>query len=61
MHFLGQERDPPIPPKPKQELEDILDIDHDYSSTERKKSCKYTHKYQNGWFLISLAVHSESS
>ncbi|CAH2268431.1 jg16863 [Pararge aegeria aegeria] len=34
---IGQERDPP---KPKQELEDILDIDHDYSSTERKKSCQ---------------------
>ncbi|CAH0731454.1 unnamed protein product, partial [Brenthis ino] len=36
---VGQERDP-TPPKPKQELEDILDIDHDYSSTERKKTCQ---------------------
>ncbi|CAH2060405.1 unnamed protein product, partial [Iphiclides podalirius] len=35
-----QERDPPIPPKPKQEPEDILDIDHDFSSMERRKSCQ---------------------
>ncbi|CAH2098992.1 unnamed protein product [Euphydryas editha] len=34
----GQEREPPTPPKPKQEPEDILDID--YSSTERKKTCQ---------------------
>ncbi|XP_038219315.1 gamma-aminobutyric acid type B receptor subunit 2 isoform X1 [Zerene cesonia] len=37
---IGQERDPPIPPKPKQEPEDILDIDLDYSSMERRKSCQ---------------------
>ncbi|XP_072946009.1 uncharacterized protein GABA-B-R2 [Epargyreus clarus] len=37
---IGQERDPPIPPKPKQEPEDILDIDHDYSSMERRKACQ---------------------
>ncbi|XP_052745286.1 gamma-aminobutyric acid type B receptor subunit 2 isoform X2 [Bicyclus anynana] len=37
---IGQERDPPIPPKPKQESEDILDVDHDYSSAERKKACQ---------------------
>ncbi|XP_045456521.1 gamma-aminobutyric acid type B receptor subunit 2 [Melitaea cinxia] len=36
----GQEKEPATPPKPKQELEDILDIDHDYSSTERKKTCQ---------------------
>ncbi|CAG5023102.1 unnamed protein product [Parnassius apollo] len=36
----GHEKDPPIPPKPKQELEDILDIDHDMSSMERRKSCQ---------------------
>ncbi|XP_041983623.1 gamma-aminobutyric acid type B receptor subunit 2 isoform X2 [Aricia agestis] len=34
---IGQERDPPIQ-KNKQELEDILDIDQDYSSMERKKA-----------------------
>ncbi|CAK1546598.1 unnamed protein product [Leptosia nina] len=37
---IGQERDPPIPPKPKQEPEDILDLDIDYSSMERRKSCQ---------------------
>ncbi|XP_034836695.1 gamma-aminobutyric acid type B receptor subunit 2 isoform X2 [Maniola hyperantus] len=37
---IGQERDPPVSSKPKQELEDILDIDQDYSSGERKKSCQ---------------------
>ncbi|XP_021203983.1 gamma-aminobutyric acid type B receptor subunit 2 isoform X1 [Bombyx mori] len=39
---IGQERDPPPPPiaKPKQEPEDILDVDHDYSSMERRKSCQ---------------------
>ncbi|XP_053619269.1 gamma-aminobutyric acid type B receptor subunit 2 isoform X2 [Plodia interpunctella] len=38
---IGQERDP-LPPmsKPKQEIEDILDIDQDYSSMERRKSCQ---------------------
>ncbi|XP_050671814.1 gamma-aminobutyric acid type B receptor subunit 2 [Leptidea sinapis] len=38
---IGQERDPPVPvvPKPKQEVEDILDVD-DYSSMERRKSCQ---------------------
>lgn len=44
IEILGQERDPPGPLKPtlvKQEPEDILDID-DYSSTERRKSCKLT-------------------
>ncbi|XP_049881941.1 gamma-aminobutyric acid type B receptor subunit 2 [Pectinophora gossypiella] len=35
---IGQERDP-IPPKPKVEPEDILDID-DYSTAERRKSCQ---------------------
>ncbi|XP_063370151.1 gamma-aminobutyric acid type B receptor subunit 2 [Cydia amplana] len=37
---IGQERDPPVPPKPKQEPEDILDIDADYSTAERKKACQ---------------------
>ncbi|XP_045526687.1 gamma-aminobutyric acid type B receptor subunit 2 isoform X1 [Pieris brassicae] len=37
---IGQERDLPIPPKPKQEPEDILDLDVDYSSMERRKSCQ---------------------
>ncbi|KPI95245.1 Gamma-aminobutyric acid type B receptor subunit 2 [Papilio xuthus] len=37
---IGQEREPSIPPKPKQEPEDILDIDHDFSSMERRKSCQ---------------------
>ncbi|KAL4706640.1 hypothetical protein ACJJTC_005025 [Scirpophaga incertulas] len=37
---IGQERDPPLPSRPKQEPEDILDTDHDYSSTERRKSCQ---------------------
>lgn len=40
---IGQERDPPPALKPtplKQEPEDILDVDHDYSSTERRKSCQ---------------------
>ncbi|KAM3956902.1 gamma-aminobutyric acid type B receptor subunit 2 [Aphomia sociella] len=37
---IGQERDPPPPLKPKQEPEDILDIDHDYSSMERRKACQ---------------------
>ncbi|XP_045779674.1 gamma-aminobutyric acid type B receptor subunit 2 isoform X2 [Maniola jurtina] len=37
---IGQERDPPVSSKPKQELEDILDIDQDFSSAERKKSCQ---------------------
>lgn len=37
----GQERDPPPPLKPlKVEPEDILDTD-DYSSAERRKSCKF--------------------
>ncbi|XP_052753586.1 LOW QUALITY PROTEIN: gamma-aminobutyric acid type B receptor subunit 2 [Galleria mellonella] len=36
---IGQERDPP-PSKSKQEPEDILDIDHDYSSMERRKACQ---------------------
>lgn len=39
-HFLGQERDPTPPVKPKQEPEDILDLDRDYSTAERKKACK---------------------
>nr|XP_026493604.1 gamma-aminobutyric acid type B receptor subunit 2 isoform X1 [Vanessa tameamea] len=34
------EREPPVLYKPKQEPEDILDIDHEYSSTERKKTCQ---------------------
>ncbi|CAG9569821.1 unnamed protein product [Danaus chrysippus] len=37
---IGQERDPPPAVKTKQEPEDILDIEHDYSSTERKKTCQ---------------------
>ncbi|XP_060807442.1 gamma-aminobutyric acid type B receptor subunit 2 [Amyelois transitella] len=38
---IGQERDPPPPvTKTKQEIEDILDIDQDYSSIERRKSCQ---------------------
>ncbi|XP_063834866.1 gamma-aminobutyric acid type B receptor subunit 2 [Ostrinia nubilalis] len=37
---IGQERDPPPPLKPKVEPEDILDTDHDYSSSERRKSCQ---------------------
>ncbi|XP_022836401.1 gamma-aminobutyric acid type B receptor subunit 2-like isoform X3 [Spodoptera litura] len=37
---IGQERDPVPVIKPKVEPEDILDVDHDYSSTERRKSCQ---------------------
>nr|XP_032524798.1 gamma-aminobutyric acid type B receptor subunit 2 isoform X1 [Danaus plexippus plexippus]XP_032524799.1 gamma-aminobutyric acid type B receptor subunit 2 isoform X2 [Danaus plexippus plexippus] len=37
---IGQERDPPPAVKTKQEPEDILDIEHDYSSTERRKTCQ---------------------
>ncbi|XP_068624741.1 gamma-aminobutyric acid type B receptor subunit 2 [Battus philenor] len=37
---VGQDNQLPTPPKPKQEPEDILDIDHDFSSMERRKSCQ---------------------
>ncbi|XP_032524804.2 gamma-aminobutyric acid type B receptor subunit 2 isoform X2 [Danaus plexippus] len=37
---IGQERDPPPAVRTKQEPEDILDIEHDYSSTERRKTCQ---------------------
>ncbi|RVE54939.1 hypothetical protein evm_000306 [Chilo suppressalis] len=37
---IGQERDPPPPTKHKQEPEDILDTDLDYSSAEKRKSCQ---------------------
>ncbi|XP_026318221.1 gamma-aminobutyric acid type B receptor subunit 2 isoform X3 [Hyposmocoma kahamanoa] len=37
---IGQERDPTPPVKPKQEPEDILDLDRDYSTAERKKACQ---------------------
>lgn len=43
IYFLGQERDPTPPLKPssfQQEVEDILDIDADFSSMERRKSCE---------------------